>query len=105
MKKNDLLELIEKIEQRPTFYIGRKSIFCLRSFLYGVFHANEHFEDGGLISDFQIFIENRYNLKGPQSWAEIINFYSSNEMEAVDNFFELFHEFLNIKSTLENESE
>jgi len=93
--KNSVIELIESIRKRPTMFLGRSSIACLRSFIDGWNHRKpESVIDGEIIGEFQEWIEARYNLKNTQSWDRIILFYSVDEHDALENFFRLFNQFL-----------
>ncbi|MEH1831878.1 MAG: hypothetical protein V7L29_07355 [Nostoc sp.] len=44
---------------------------------------------------FQSWIKEKYGINSGQSWAKIILFYSVDEHEALQKFFELFEEYLN----------
>ena len=44
--------------------------------------------------NFQEWIEGKFNLPDTQSWAKIILFYSADERDALERFFELFEEFV-----------
>jgi hypothetical protein len=88
-------EIILKIKERPSMYLGANSISCLKAFIDGW-----HFRDEGGVDDvelmnaFQTWIVNRFSVKGTQSYARIILFYSQDECSALTTFFELFDFFL-----------
>ena len=95
-------ELIEKIKKRPTLYINKYSLSHLKTFIegysFGLRQANisvskeeEDFEG------FQDWIEEKYNQYSTQHWSKIILFYSEDERDALENFFELFNEFIKQK--------
>ncbi|MEH2275431.1 MAG: hypothetical protein V7K40_11735 [Nostoc sp.] len=44
---------------------------------------------------FQSWIEEKYGINSGQSWSKIILFYSVDEHEALQKFFQLFEEYLN----------
>lgn len=44
---------------------------------------------------FQSWIQEKYGIESGQSWSKIILFYSIDEEEALEKFFELFEEYLN----------
>lgn len=90
-----ILELISQIEKRPSMYIGKNSISCLRAFLDGwTFRSSENISDMDKFNKFQSWIEERYNLPQTQSWDRIILFYSVDESDALQNFFRLHKLFL-----------
>ncbi|MEM9276615.1 MAG: hypothetical protein AAGA80_27285 [Cyanobacteria bacterium P01_F01_bin.143] len=97
-------ELIDKIKQRPALYLGKCSLSQLQSFLDGYTFAlrqadisisreEEEFEQ------FQEWIEAKLNQPSTQSWSRIILFYSEDERDALERFFELFNEFINEKQS------
>lgn len=89
-------ELIRKIEKRPGYYLVSPSINHLRVYLDGVRYgmpkqeALDFFKD---FSGFQAYIQNKYQVRSSQGWNQIILFYSANEADALNKFFELFSEF------------
>jgi len=94
----ELFQLLEKIKERPGLYLGKKSIVNLRSFLDGYYFAL--MENGlckedeiSLWKDFQNYIQSRYKIKSSQDWSSIILFFSTDESEGLDNFFNLFENF------------
>lgn len=95
-------ELIEKIKIRPALYLNKRSLTHLKTFIDGytfalrqahipVSQEEEEFEE------FQEWIEQKYNQYSTQHWSKIILFYSEDERDALDNFFELFTEFIKQK--------
>lgn len=92
-------ELIEKIKVRPAAYIGKHYISNLKSFIDGWFYGNPNgIIDSNLMNEFQDWIEDKYKVNTTHSWSNIILFYSADEYSALNNFFELFDEFLEGKS-------
>lgn len=98
-------QLIQKIKQRPSLYLGKRSITHLQTFLDGYTFARR--EQGIPVSeeerdfeDFQEWVEQRFNQHSTQSWARIILFYSEDERDALDSFFELYAQFLQHKKNL-----
>jgi len=88
-------EVILKIKERPSMYLGTNSISCLKAFLDGwYFRDEEGVDDVELMNAFQTWIVNRFSVKGTQSYARIILFYSQDECSALKTFFELFDSFL-----------
>lgn len=86
---------IEEIQQRPSMYIGGRTIHHLKSFIDGwLFGASDKIEDVDIIEDFYHWLVIKYEIKGTQSWSQIILFYSMDEYSALVNFFQLFSEFV-----------
>jgi len=95
MKKIE--DIISMLKDKPAMYIGRHSIFCLRAYLSGLLWENNSISNLKLIDEFQIYIEKKYKVNTSHSWADIILFFSSDENNALDNFFILFEDFLNLR--------
>ncbi len=81
-------------------YLGNASITKLDMLLRGYSLARR--EVGLTPTDqekefegFQSWVEEKYGIKSNQSWAKVILFYSMDEPEALERFFELFEEDLN----------
>lgn len=95
MINNSIVRLIREIEKRPTMYIGKGYISCLRSFLDGwIYRSPDDVTDIVLFNNFQSWIERRYNQTKTQSWDRIILFYSVDENDALQNFFRLFQLYI-----------
>lgn len=76
-------------------YLGANSISCLKAYLDGwYFRDMEGVDDVELMNAFQDWIVNRFSVKGTQSYARVILFYSQDECSALKTFFELFDSFL-----------
>ncbi len=91
-------KLIQKIKQRPSLYLGQRSISHLQTFLDGYTFARREqnlpvTEEEREFEGFQEWVEFRFNQQSTQSWAKIILFYSEDERDALVRFFELFAEF------------
>ena len=94
-----LYELIEKIKQRPSLYLNKRSLSHLKTFLDGYTFALRQAnisvtEEETKFDNFQEWIEEKYNQYSTQDWSEIILFYAEDEANALDIFFELFQEFI-----------
>lgn len=89
-------KIIYKIKEKPPLYLPYQSIRCLKAFIIGWYTRDPgSVEDFNLLEhDFMKWIHSRYSLD-VHSWDKTIEFFSRNEYEALDNFFELFEEFLN----------
>ena len=95
----ELYELIRKIQKRPALYLGQKSLSHLQVFLDGYTFARR--QSGIPLSDqekefegFQEWMEQRFKQPNNQSWTKIILFYSEDEAQALDLFWELFDQFV-----------
>ena len=96
----DIYDLLKEIKARPALYTGGNSIFQLQAFIEGYFCAKR---DAGIplseqekdFENFHQWLEERLRAKTNLSWAKIIAFRSSNEIEATKLFFKLFDEFVN----------
>lgn len=97
-------ELIQKIKQRPALYLNKRSLSQLQTFLDGYTFALRQVnipvsEQEREFEHFQEWIEKKYNQPCTQHWSKIILFYAEDEAEALAQFFELFEEFTQQKST------
>jgi len=93
-----LYGLLENIKRRPGMYLGSSSIIRLKSYLDGYFSAREDMscektQEQLHFQGFQDWIQKRYRVSSSQSWSQIILFYSSDEIKALDLFFELLEEY------------
>jgi hypothetical protein len=93
-----LYEMFERIKLRPGMYLGKCSISRLRAFLDGYMGAREDLkvpltQQEKEFSDFQNWIQKRFNITSTHGWDSIILFYSADERDALNRFFELFEEF------------
>lgn len=92
-------ELLFKIKQRPSMYISCNTISCLKAYIDGWMHRDlNNITDMELFDEFQDWVVKKFNVRGSQSFAQIILFYSLDEYAALKQFFELFDEFLSIRS-------
>ena len=103
-------ELLGMIKKRPGMYLGTSSITRLDMLLRGCSLARrevdvEPTKAEGEFEGFQSWIQEKYGIKSNQSWAKIILFYSMDETEALERFFELYEEYFNRNKSSEiNES-
>ncbi len=93
-------ELINKIKQRPALYLGKCSLSQLQSFLDGYTSALRQADipvsqEEQEFEQFQEWIEVKFSQPSTQSWSRIILFYSEDERDALESFFELLNEFIN----------
>ena len=76
-------------------YLGSKSISCLRVFIDGWYYRNTEETDGmEVLNEFSKWLQDMYGFDNQRPWDKIILFNSSDQAVALDNFFELFDEFL-----------
>lgn len=92
---NSVKQIIDQIRERPALYLPYNSIRCLKAFIVGWYTGNpDSIEDFSLLEhDFIKWIHSRYNIE-IHSWDRTIEFFSANEYQALDRFFELFDVFL-----------
>ena len=96
-------EMLQRIKQRPLMYLGKCSITRLHSFLIGYMGARQDLglpttEEETEFDKFQEWIQERFEIKSSHGWNDIILFYSADERDALDKFFELFEQFKNGES-------
>ncbi|KOR34205.1 hypothetical protein AM228_25370 [Planktothricoides sp. SR001] len=102
----DLYDIIRKIEKRPAMYLGQPSITHLQSFLAGYFFARHQLgevetEQEKQFANFDPWIQEKFKITSSQSWDKIILFFSQDERQALDLFFELFNEFARVDDNVE----
>lgn len=92
---DSLVNIIKIVEKQPGIYLTGNSINLLNAFLSGyIIREPETISDIHIMSQFQEWIERKYDKIGSNSWVKIILFYSVDEFEALDNFFKYFNIFL-----------
>lgn len=101
---NNFYQLLDKIKTRPALYLGKRSICSLPAFLDGYTFAYRQLgipvtEQEQEFTEFQDWIEKQFNQQSTRSWARIILFYSEDESQALDTFFQLFENFLQRESS------
>ncbi|MFN6474994.1 hypothetical protein [Nostoc sp. DedQUE07] len=99
-------EILTNIKKRPGMFLGRSSITRLDMLLRGYSLARREVgvpptEPEREFEGFQSWVEEKYGINSGQSWSKIILFYSVDEHEALQKFFELFEEYLNRNKSLE----
>ncbi len=101
-----LYQILERIKQKPAIFLGKSSLTRLRSFLDGYMGARV---DLGLpetqqeieFNQFQEWIQSRFKINSSHSWDSIILFYSEDEKDGLNKFFQLFEEFCTEKIKLQ----
>ncbi len=91
-------ELLQQIKKKPGLYIGNASISNLYMFLTGYQFARRQLNIPTSIEEqefqhFQPWLQEKFGVQTSQSWSQIILFYSANEQDAFERFFNLLHEF------------
>ncbi|MEH2221733.1 hypothetical protein [Nostoc sp.] len=99
-------EILGAIKKRPGMYLGASLITELDMRLRGYSLARREVgvaptEPESEFEGFQSWIEDKYGINSGQSWSKIILFYSVDEHEALQKFFELFEEYLNRNKSLD----
>ncbi|MCC5667259.1 hypothetical protein LC653_26070 [Nostoc sp. CHAB 5784] len=99
-------EILGAIKKRPGMYLGTSSITRLDMLLRGYSFARREVgvpptEPEREFEGFQSWVQEKYGINSGQSWSKIILFYSVDEDEALQKFFELFEEYLNRNKSLE----
>jgi hypothetical protein len=99
----DLYDLIHAIEKRPALYLGQPDLTHLSAFLSGYFFARRQSEIPETLqeekfSEFQAWIERKFEVNYSQPWEKIIRFFSPDEATSLQQFFILFNEFAQAES-------
>ncbi|MEG4286453.1 hypothetical protein QUB68_25315 [Microcoleus sp. A006_D1] len=98
---DNLSQLLKKIKNTPSLYLGKASISCLQAFLSGYnvaqYQLGVPLKEENALDGFQEWIQKKLNIDSSQSWANIILFFSQDERDALNSFFELFEEFCQSK--------
>lgn len=98
---DNLSDILKKIKHKPSVYLGKPSISCLQAFLSGYnvaqYQLGLPIQQENPLDGFQDWIQKKFNIDSSQSWANIILFFSEDERDALDIFFQLFEEFCQSK--------
>jgi hypothetical protein len=91
-----ILDLIEKIRERPGIILGRPSARSLYAFLSGFAYARKDGNPGDydFLAGFNQWVHDRYGVTSSQGWAKIIEFYSLTEADEMALFWKLLDEYL-----------
>lgn len=99
---DNLSDILKKIKNKPSVYLGKPSISCLQAFLSGYnvaqYQLGLPLQPENPLDGFQDWIQKKFNIDSSQSWANIILFFSQDERDALDIFFHLFEEFCQSKA-------
>src|SRR5262249_34317543 len=91
-----ILDMIQKIRERPGVILGRPSASTLYAFLSGFAYARKdsHPGDYDFLAGFNKWVHERYGVTSSQGWAKIIEFYSMTEVDEMALFWKLLDEYL-----------
>lgn len=95
----DLYDLLRNIEKRPAMYLGQADLTHLGAFLSGYFFARRQSgipetDQEKQFSEFQTWIEQKFNINNSQPWEKIIRFFAPDETTSLQQFFILLNEFI-----------
>jgi hypothetical protein len=95
---HEYYDLLHKIQKKPGLYIGNPSITNLYMFLTGYLFARRQLNlplsvEEREFQNFQPWLQAKFGIKSSQAWSRLILFYTPDERDAFDHFFELLEEF------------
>ena len=72
-----ILDLLQRIRERPAIILGRPSANTLYSFLSGYAYARKQSDPGDqdFLAGFNHWVHERFEVTTTQGWAKIIEFY------------------------------
>jgi hypothetical protein len=90
-----ILDVIQKIRERPALILGRPSARTLHAFLSGFTYARKDATAGDydILAGFNQWVHDRYQVTSTQGWAKIIEFYSTTEADEMALFWKLLDEY------------
>lgn len=91
-----ILDMIQKIRERPGLILGRPSASTLYAFLSGFAYARKDSDssDYDFLAGFNQWVHDRYQITSSQGWAKIIEFYSMTEADEMKLVWKLLDEYL-----------
>jgi hypothetical protein len=91
-----ILDVIQKIRERPGLILGRPSANNLYTFLSGFAYARKDSSPGDydFLAGFNQWVHDRYKITSTQGWAKIIEFHSMTETDEMALFWKLLDEYL-----------
>jgi hypothetical protein len=94
MKPETVVDLLAQIRKRPGMFVGKRSAIRVHVFLQGWLLGKGTAPDVELIRGFQDWIVAKFNITSSHSWAEIITFFSEGDVDAFEEFYSLYDEFM-----------
>ena len=90
-----LTDVIEMIGENPGLYLCARTIECFGSVVDGWVLGADYPEDDNelLMTRFQNWIAQRFDVHSTQSWDSIIRCYSKDSLGALGQYFPLFADF------------
>src|SRR5262245_60328678 len=90
-----VLDVIQKIRERPGVILGRASANTLFAFLSGYAYARKEESPGDydFLAGFNQWVHDRYEITTSQSWAKVIEFFSGTEADEMALFWKLLDEY------------
>src|SRR5438128_2010463 len=91
-----ILDVLQKIRERPGLILGRPSANNLYCFLSGFAWARRDADatDYDFLAGFNQWVQERYKVTSTQGWAKVIEFYSMTEADEMALFWKLLDEYL-----------
>src|SRR5437763_135415 len=91
-----MLDVLQKIRERPGVILGRPSASSLYFFLSGFAWARQDTDatDYDFLAGFNQWVHERYKVTSTQGWAKLIEFYSVTEADEMALFWKLLDEYL-----------
>jgi hypothetical protein len=93
---SEIVDLLQKIRERPGMYLGRPAVNNLYMFLAGYCYArkDDGRDDYEFLAGFGDWVRDRYEVTSSQGWAQIIEFYSASEEGGMALFWQLLDQYL-----------
>lgn len=90
-----IYEILEQMKKRPAMYLGKKSIILLEAFINGYLDREKEIDNNYIpsFSYFANYVKEYYDNQISNSWAKIILFYSADDEEAFDIFYNILDDF------------
>src|SRR5262245_19964072 len=91
-----ILDLIQKIRERPGLILGRPSATTFYTFLSGFAYARKDSNPGDyeFLAGFNQWVHDRYEVTSSQGWAKIIEFFSMTEADEMALFWKLLDQYV-----------
>jgi len=93
----NLYNLLVEIHEQPLKYLRKPTLKYLHTFMSGYLMCLGYLNKQDVIDfyqDFQIFIQNKYEILLTLHYTDIIQFYCVDEEEAFERYFELLDEYV-----------